>query len=143
MAKAPATPAADPVDPRFQSFEMPQAARAPGKAGGEPSELVKNLTDVPVGLSFLEAVTVPDTITDAAEREKAFKEAARKKTNQIGGAIRRFRKNAANANRNYGLRTVNDDTLGHGVRVWRVADTETPAAPAAPVPPAPPAPPAG
>lgn len=75
-------------------------------------------SDMPVGSSFLVPVTVPDTIKDEAERAKAFKEEARKASNRISGAIRRHRKN--NAGQDFAIRTVNDDKLGHGVRVWRV-----------------------
>lgn len=121
----------------FEDFEIPASARSSVR-GGEPSKLAIALGEVPITKSFLEAVTVPDTITDEGERAKEFTALAKRATNRVSGAIRRFKK--ANPLANFQLRTVNDATLGHGVRVWRVADsTEAPAAPA--TPPAPPAPP--
>ena len=106
------------------------------------------LAEVPLDRSFLEAVTVPDTITDPDERDKEFKALARRLTNKLGGTIRRYRKIAGNELHNFALRTVNDPGdeaeghLGVGVRVWRVEDSKpedkTPSTP--PAPPAPPAP---
>lgn len=137
MAKTPAPAAAPSASGyTFEKLEIPASARS-ATSGGEPSKLAVALSEVPLELSFLEPVVVPDTITDAAERDKEFKALARKLTNKIGGAIRRFRKTEPNAN--FQLRTVNDPKLGVGVRVWRVADKAPEAAPA--VPPAPPAPP--
>lgn len=107
----------------FQKFELPISARGPGARNGEPNELAQKLAGVPIDLSFIEDVTVPATITDATERANAFKEAAKKLTNKIGGAIRRHRAKAGNEAHNFALRTVDDDTMGHGVRVWRVADS--------------------
>lgn len=80
-----------------------------------------------VGQSFLLPVAVPTTITDEAEKTKAFKEESRKLSNRISGAIRRHRK--ANALQNFAIRTVNDPAgkLGVGVRVWREADATPPA----------------
>lgn len=36
----------------------------------------------------------------------------------MSGAIRRYKKSHAGVG--FAIRTVNDDKLGHGVRVWRV-----------------------
>lgn len=88
-----------------------------GGRSGESNEFAEKLAACPVGKSFLEPVVVADTITDAAEREKAFKEQSRKAMNRITGAKRRFQKN--NAGYEFSVRTVNDDKLGHGVRIWR------------------------
>lgn len=87
-----------------------------GRSEGS-NEFAEKLAACPVGKSFLEPVVVPETITDAAERAKTFKELARKASNRITGAKRRFQKN--NAGYEFSIRTVDDDKLGHGVRVWR------------------------
>lgn len=91
---------------------IPPAAR-----GARTSAIARKLQAMPVGASFLEAVTVPDTIKDDAERDKVFKETARTLSNRLSGTIRRFKKSNPDAN-DFELRTVNDDTLGRGVRVW-------------------------
>lgn len=106
-------------------FEVP-ARTSFGGGADAPSY---PFADMPVNSSFLVAVEVPATITDATERAKAFKEEARKASNRVSGAIRRFRK--TNAGNDYAIRTVNDDKLGHGVRVWRIEPEAAPAAPAA------------
>lgn len=66
-----------------------------------------------VGSSFLVAVDAKDD---------AFKDEARKISNRMSGAIRRFRKN--NPDAHFSARTVDDATgpLGRGVRVWRVKE---------------------
>lgn len=95
-------------------FEVP--ARTTFGGGGKSPEYP--FAEMPVGASFLVGVTVPDTIKDEGERTKAFKEEARKASNRISGAIRRFRKQ--NSGMDFAIRTVNDDKMGRGVRVWRV-----------------------
>lgn len=105
--------------PAFSFDELPiPAKRAFGGKSDASNELTEKLKAVPVGKSFLEEVKVPETITDATERAKAFKDEARRASNRITGAVRRFKK--ANAGYEFAIRTVDDDTLGHGVRVWRV-----------------------
>ena len=96
-------------------FEVP----ARTTFGGGRDSVNYPFSEMPVGASFLVPVNVPDTIKDEAERAKAFKEEARKASNRISGAIRRFRK--ANNGYDFAIRTVNDDKMGRGVRVWRVA----------------------
>lgn len=140
----------------FEDVPLPVSARGGFGARGEPTELAKKLAAVPLDKSFLEAVTISDSISDPAERKNAFDEAAKKLTNRIGGAIRRHRSIAGNELHNFALRTVNDDTMGRGVRIWRVQDaTEdevakrkrprkaaAPTQPVVPSPPPPPPPPA-
>ena len=96
-------------------FEVPARSLTFGGGRGGPSY---PFAQMPVGASFLAAVTVPDTIQDDGERAKAFKELTRKVSNRISGAIRRYK--LANAGFDFAIRTVNDDKLGRGVRVWRV-----------------------
>jgi hypothetical protein len=114
-AAAPATGAAAPSS----AFKIETGFEIPARTtfGGGAKAPDYPFADMPVGASFLVGVTVPDTIKDDAERAKAFKEEARKASNRISGAIRRFRKN--NEGYDFAIRTVNDDKLGHGVRVWR------------------------
>lgn len=73
----------------------------------------------------------PDTITDAAERDKMFSENARTVANRMGGACRRFSK--SNAGYTFAVRVMKAEGA---VRVWCTA---APVAPPA-APPAPPAP---
>jgi hypothetical protein len=87
---------------------------------GRQSETAQRLAAMPVGASFLEAVTVPDTIKKEDERAASFREQARAVANRLSGAIRRFRDK--DPVKRFELRTVSDDTLGYGVRVYRVAD---------------------
>jgi hypothetical protein len=96
-----------------KGLNIPEATR-----GARSSETADKLSAMPEGASFLEPVTVPATVTDAGERDKMFKETARSLTNRMSGAIRRFK--AKNDGYDFAIRTVNDDTLGRGVRVWRV-----------------------
>lgn len=105
--------------PEFQfddGLEIPPA-RKPAT-----TDLTRKLQAMPVGKSFLEAVTVPDSVV-GAEREKVFTELSRKVANRLSGAARRFTK--ANPAYAFEIRTVRDDKLGHGVRIWR---KEAPAA---------------
>jgi hypothetical protein len=126
MAKTPTapTPPAPPAPPVFafdDDLPIPAAAGSRG-AGGEETELAKKLKAVPVSKSFIEKVTVAATITDPAEREKDFKAQCKTVINRVGGAIRRLRKVTEYANRQYAVRTVADEKLGFGVRIWREAD---------------------
>lgn len=93
-------------------------AKTRGAIGGT-SQLAEDLKNCPVGKSFLEEVIVPEG-TKESEREAVFKELVRKRSNGVSGTIRRFKK--ANPGFNFETRTVNDDVLGHGVRIWRVED---------------------
>lgn len=82
----------------------PQASRS------GTSDMARKLGAMPIGSSFLEAV----------EGEgDAFKDAQRKKSNSVTGAIRRF-KNKHPGEYEFVTRTVDTPELGRGVRVWRV-----------------------
>lgn len=128
----------------FDDVPLPETATGRGGRGGDSgakSEVRQKLAAVPVGKSWLETVEEPaDTITDAAEREKAFNEAAAKVQNRIQGDIRRHKKVTGNENHSFSVLRVNDDKRGRGVRIYRNADkaakaaeqtAETPAAPVA------------
>lgn len=91
---------------------IPPAAR-----NSAPSEIHMKLAAMPLGASFLEPVKVPDTIKDEAERAAAFKDDARKLSNRLSGAARRYKENHPEFN--FLIRTVNDAT-GSGVRLWRI-----------------------
>lgn len=73
--------------------------------------------DMPVGSSFLVEAVVPQN-TKPEERDNVFKDEQKRVANRMSGAIRRFKK--ANEGFDFAMRQVNDDQLGHGVRVWRV-----------------------
>lgn len=81
--------------------------------------------EMPVGSSFLVEATVPQN-TKAEERDAVFKDEQKRVANRMSGAIRRFKK--ANEGFDFAMRQVNDDELGHGVRVWRVEAGEGDAA---------------
>lgn len=115
-AKQPAakTEASAPAFTLDEGLAVPSIQRVGGVASQYPFK------DMKVGTSFLLPVKVPDTIKDADEREAAFKEEARKLSNRISGATRRFKER--NEGYDFAIRTVNNDELGSGVRVWRVAE---------------------
>lgn len=142
MAKTPAKNEAPPAPPPppanamspvtvagIIELEMPVNARA-GRAGGEGKTYPFGELVAGSNRPYFEPVTIPATITDEAEREKAFKEAAKKATNRLSGAMRRHKK--ANPSYAYAMRTINTATH-QGVAVYRLADL--PPAPPAPVPP--------
>lgn len=140
MAKA-STPATAPV----ASFKietgvaLPTVTRAVGAASSPFTEPMKGMA-VPKAedgsdmQSFFVPVTVPASITDAAEREKTAKEEARKTSNRISGIKRRLEDqvDADNVPYAFALRTkqekVGKETVW-GVRVYRIAPA--PKAPAA------------
>lgn len=99
----------------FQKFDVIPPKGEFGARQGN-SERNGKLTRVPVGMSFLEEITVPASITDPKEREASFAEQQRKLLNSVNGAVRRF--TAANGG-TFSVRRVNDDTYGRGVRVFR------------------------
>lgn len=86
---------------------------------GNPSQTAQDLADCPVGASFLEAVTVPDTVKDESERAKALSDGQTKVANRMAGAIRRHK--IKNPGHEFQVRKVNDAKLGTGVRVYCVA----------------------
>jgi len=115
-APAPAAAAPAPAASGFKletGFDIPAAQRI---GGGQSSNWP--FKDMQPGQSFLVPVNVPDTIKGDDERATAFKEQARKVSNRVSGAIRRFKN--SHAGTDFAIRTVNDETLGKGVRVWRV-----------------------
>lgn len=122
---APADGAAPAPAPKAKGKDAPAPATAGGfvletgidipartRFGGEGTETSYPFADMTAGQSFLMPVSVPETIKDEKEKAKAFKEEARKLSNRISGAIRRFKKN--NPGANFAVRTVDN-----GVRVWR------------------------
>tara|TARA_R100000687_G_scaffold81788_1_gene79468 strand:+ start:384 stop:785 length:402 start_codon:yes stop_codon:yes gene_type:complete len=125
MAKEPTTTAAAPKKVKVGGFEFETGLSVPPmtRGGTRSSETADKLKAMPVGASFLEPVEVPESIKDSDERAKVFKEKARTVSNRLSGAIRRFKKN--NPGFEFNMRTVNDDSMGHGVRVWRIEDTAT------------------
>lgn len=96
---------------------VPIAAR-----GGGKTAIPYPFAQMKPGISFLVDVAIPESITDEAERLKAFKEEARKVANRISGSVRRHRKTPGSEKQTFAIRVVNDGTLGKGVRVWREKD---------------------
>ena len=103
---------------KFEEFEIPAAGVFGARAGNV--EFNKSLDDCPVNASFLEVAEVPATITDAKERAAAFKEDQNKLANRVNGAIRRYKAKEGNEAAEFAVRKVDDDKLGHGVRIWKV-----------------------
>ena len=103
---------------KFETFEIPAAGVFGARAGNV--EFNKSLDDCPVNASFLEVAEVADTITDPKERAAAFKEEQNKLANRVNGAIRRYKAKEGNEAAEFAVRKVDDDKLGHGVRIWKV-----------------------
>lgn len=105
--------------------DMPAPAKS-GKAKDAPMNIA----------SFFIPATVPDTITEAKEREKEAKADVRRISNRMSGVARRITKQEPT--RRYAMRTVKENDVW-GLRVYRLEDGEAPApAPAAAPPPPPP-----
>ncbi len=130
-------PPPPPAAPAFNydfDFDIPES-KAVGKRSKEPTAEALAIQGMPAPnaegkkASYLIKVEVDATVTDPEERVKTFKAIARTVTNRVGGIIRRHRKADGDANKakNFSVRTVMDDKLGYGVRIWRDAD-EAPAA---------------
>lgn len=128
-AAVPPPPPAPPA-PQFTfdtGLEIPK--RTVGGGGDKtPTELALKLQQVPVDASFIETIVVPAEVQGDEARSEAFKKLAKQASNRVSGAIRRLRKDDAYKNRNYTVRTVADEKLGFGVRIWREADTAPAAA---------------
>jgi hypothetical protein len=71
---------------------------------------------------FFVAVSIPDSITDPTEREKALKEEARKTSNRLSGIARRVA--GADPSANFALRTRNAGQEGGGIVVYRIAPAD-------------------
>jgi len=80
---------------------------------------------LPVGASFLHTVAEADEkVKDRDEREKIFKDRASASRNRLSGMIRRMKEIDAKAGlpaKVFAIRIVNDEPLGRGVRVYRLA----------------------
>lgn len=94
------------------------------KIGGESSPFPAVMRAMPLPVNgkftsfFVPAPAVPATITDADERAKASKDAARKLTNNLSGISRRLSK--ADKSFQFALRTQEQNGV-IGVRVYRIA----------------------
>jgi hypothetical protein len=74
---------------------------------------------------FFVPVSIPDSITDPAERDKALKEEARKTSNRLSGIARRVA--GADPSANFALRTKTEgDKMG--IVVYRIAPVDKPEA---------------
>ena len=119
-AKKAATPATARDSDFTVEYDIPMPAvtrKAP------PVESPYKFETMKVGGSVLFPVDYDMDIADEAEREKTWQEAARTMANRVTGAVRRFTKKPEYSDYKFASRTVADDQLGFGVRVWRVAKT--------------------
>lgn len=148
----PATPPAAPVGsglpPSFTglpAIQMGVAIPAAKRTFGQPGEASKYTdflksfaapaADGSLASAFFAGTEAPATVTDAKEREKAYKESVRKLANSLTGAARRIVN--ADATYNFTTRTVTENDI-LGIRIFRIApEPVAPAAPAAVVPPPP------
>ena len=98
---------------------FPRAKRAPSAASvaGEPPF---PFADMFPGESYVEAVTVPDSITCAAEREKSYVEISKKLKARVYAAVQRFRKRHPLAS--FIVREVATAETGYGVFIGRNPD---------------------
>ena len=128
-AKAPTAPV--PPAPAVEPFAIawggePEEVRAVGRGGGEPSALMKAIGSLPAPQNgqyasfFMPAETVPDTITDAGEREKATVEKVKKALNSASGATRRVSKQGGGVPK-FAVRRATVNGVA-GIRVYRIAD---------------------
>lgn len=144
MAKAAATAASNPA-PVASPFtvetgvDLPAIVRAVGRATSPYAPVMSSLQlpspyDAKKLQSFFVAASAPDSVTDPAEKSKAFKEDARKIANRVSGIARRLVK-GKEAELAYAIRTGTWNGQ-YGVRVYRVQATPktAPAAPATPAP---------
>lgn len=130
MAKAappaPPAPVPPPAPVDTSKWDMGLAIPAGGVFGGKkgkPGE-AWDLEDMPVNASKLLEVEVPDSVTDANERDKYFGKEQAKAYNRATSTLRRFREqDEAHKLRAFTVRKVADATYGYGVRFWRLADT--------------------
>lgn len=92
---------------------VPAIARAQGPANTYPFPALK------IGQSFTIPVEVPESITEAGERVQASKEAGRKVSNRLTGAVRKYKN--ANEGTEFAVRTIaGDDKLVTAIRCWRI-----------------------
>jgi len=120
MAKGVATPAPEGGYQVVYGKGPPEIVRRAGAATSPVADTMKTMPAPANGqvAEFFVAVSVPDTITDPAERDKALKDEARKASNRLSGIARRVAK--ADASLNFALRTkVQDDKMG--IVVYRIA----------------------
>lgn len=135
MAKAtaptPPPPPAPPAPPAAGDWDMDLPIPAGGVFGARSTDApgeAWNLASMPVGASKLvldNATVVPDSVTDAAERDAIFTEAQKKGYNRVTGTLRRFREQTIDGKKPYEkhehtVRKVGDEKLGYGIRIWRI-----------------------
>jgi hypothetical protein len=128
MAKA--ATAAKPAEPQVATvggFKIETGIPLPTierKVGASSSPYAEPMKALPLGstpetvASFFVPATVPNTITDPAEKAKALRDEARKISNRISGISRRLTK--ADPTLAFALRTK-EENGNVGVRVYRVA----------------------
>lgn len=107
--------------------EIPEPTRSVGKGGG--SVYSQTMRDMPAPkpgkkasdptqyASFFVVAAVPETISDAGEREKAAKDACRKLSNQFASIARRVKRDAPD--KDFAFRTQKDESGQWGLLVVR------------------------
>lgn len=120
-APAAAAPASTPYTITLGDAPPPAAAFGGGRRGEDnPIKRTMLAMQAPANgkyASFDIAVTVPDTITDPAEKEKALSDKLRKEVAKVSGVARRITK--ADTSANFAVRGNKADGKA-SVRVWRI-----------------------
>lgn len=89
----------------------------PRKSGGRGrGEEKYPLSKMKPGDSFLVKIDLPKALK-GEEREATFKTEAKKFQARLSGAVNQYRKR--NPDTKFTIRSVDDETYGHGIRVWR------------------------
>ena len=126
-APAAAAPTASPPDATLLPYQIEVGAAPPERTRtftpGEPSPFKALFQNMPAPVNgayasvFVPAEAVPATVTDAGEREKAYKESSRKRLNNLSSITRSIKK--ADASYNFTAREVTEKGE-RGVRIWRI-----------------------
>jgi hypothetical protein len=133
-AASAAAPAAAPASTAYTitlgDAPPPAAAFGGGRRGEDnPIKTTMAAMAAPAGgkyASFSIPVTVADSITDPAEKQKALSDKLRKEVAKVSGVARRITK--ADASAHFTIRGVKDEQGNASVRVWRVEPKAAPAA---------------
>lgn len=126
--KTPAAPQSAPAPASSTPYAItlgdapPPAAAFGGGRRGEDNPIKRTMLamQAPAGgkyATFDIGVTVPDTITDPAEKEKALSDKLRKEVAKVSGVARRITK--ADASMHFAVRGNKGDGSA-SVRVWRI-----------------------
>lgn len=93
---------------QYDAFPIPAKMGATDRSG----QLDDELRNMPVGKSYLVELSEPN---DGSE--EAIREGLKRLSNRVSGIVRRFKQK--NPGFEFSTRSVDDDVLGRGVRIWR------------------------